>query len=74
MTLCFNTGHKSPPVGDNVLISHSPADGVSVVSNADLECLSEHANDSPRDSQLSDHQDAGDSREVCHTARSTLLR
>lgn len=50
------------------------ADGVSVVSDTDLESSSEHTNGSPQASQLSDRQDAGDSMEICHTARSTLLR
>uniref|UniRef100_UPI0037E95EC7 centrosomal protein of 41 kDa n=1 Tax=Semicossyphus pulcher TaxID=241346 RepID=UPI0037E95EC7 len=50
-----------------------PEDGVSVVSDADLECLSERTNGSTEASPLSDRQDAEDSREICHTARSTLL-
>ncbi|XP_054476770.1 centrosomal protein of 41 kDa [Anoplopoma fimbria] len=50
-------------------ISQCPEDGLSVVSEADLESLSEHADGSPR----SDRQDAGDSGEVCYSARSTLL-
>ncbi|XP_034542137.1 centrosomal protein of 41 kDa [Notolabrus celidotus] len=53
--------------------SHVPEDGVSVVSDADLEDLSERTNGSPQASPLSDHQDAGDSKEICYTARSTLL-
>ncbi|XP_028286175.1 centrosomal protein of 41 kDa isoform X2 [Parambassis ranga] len=48
--------------------SHAAEDDVSVVSSADLESLPEHINGFP-----SDHQDAGDGRDVCHTARSTLL-
>ncbi|XP_070687091.1 centrosomal protein of 41 kDa [Pempheris klunzingeri] len=53
--------------------SHGPEDGLSVVSDADLECLSEHTNGSPQASPQSDRQDAGDTREICHSARSTLL-
>ncbi|XP_045894530.1 centrosomal protein of 41 kDa isoform X1 [Micropterus dolomieu] len=53
--------------------SHGPEDGLSVVSDADLECLSEHTNGSPQASPVSDRQDAGDTRENCYTARSTLL-
>uniref|UniRef100_A0A8C9ZFQ1 Centrosomal protein 41 n=1 Tax=Sander lucioperca TaxID=283035 RepID=A0A8C9ZFQ1_SANLU len=44
---------------------------LSVVSDADLECLSEHTNGSPR--LLSDRQDTGDAMEICYSARSTLL-
>ncbi|XP_076588454.1 centrosomal protein of 41 kDa [Chaetodon auriga] len=53
--------------------SHAAEDGLSVVSDADLECLSEHTNGSPQASLLSDHHDAGDAKEICHSARSTLL-
>ncbi|XP_070764091.1 centrosomal protein of 41 kDa [Enoplosus armatus] len=53
--------------------SHGPEDGLSVASDADLECLSEHTNGSPQASPHSYHQDAGDSREICYSARSTLL-
>ncbi|XP_070828323.1 centrosomal protein of 41 kDa [Chaetodon trifascialis] len=53
--------------------SHATDDGLSVVSDADLECLSEHTNGSPQASLLSDRQDAGDAKEICHSARSTLL-
>ncbi|XP_059192099.1 centrosomal protein of 41 kDa [Centropristis striata] len=53
--------------------SHGPEDGLSVVSDADLESLSEHTNGSQQASPLSDHQDAGDNSEICYTARSTLL-
>uniref|UniRef100_A0A4W6BWP8 Centrosomal protein 41 n=1 Tax=Lates calcarifer TaxID=8187 RepID=A0A4W6BWP8_LATCA len=52
---------------------HGPEDGLSVVSDADLECLSEHTNGSTHASPLSDRQDAGDTREICYSARSTLL-
>ncbi|KAK2842703.1 hypothetical protein Q5P01_012903 [Channa striata] len=45
-------------------------DSVSVVSSAERECASEQTNGSP---QVSARQDAGDTKEVCHTARSTLL-
>lgn len=58
-------------VDDNLSVAHSFVDGLSVVSDADLESLSEHTNGSP---QASDRQDAGDTREICYTARSTLLR
>ncbi|XP_034734797.1 centrosomal protein of 41 kDa isoform X2 [Etheostoma cragini] len=51
--------------------SHGPEDSLSMVSDADLECLSEHTNGSPR--LLSDRPDTGDAREICHSARSTLL-
>ncbi|XP_032378893.1 centrosomal protein of 41 kDa isoform X2 [Etheostoma spectabile] len=51
--------------------SHGPEDSLSVVSDADLECLSEHTNGSPR--LLSDRPGTGDAREICHSARSTLL-
>ncbi|XP_022601920.1 centrosomal protein of 41 kDa isoform X2 [Seriola dumerili] len=50
-----------------------PEDGVSVMSDADLECLSEHTYGSIKVSPLSDRQDAGDARDICYTARSTLL-
>ncbi|KAL7402114.1 hypothetical protein ABVT39_009850 [Epinephelus coioides] len=53
--------------------SHGPDDGLSVVSDADLECLSEHTNGSPQPPPPSDRQDAGDTREMCYSARSTLL-
>ncbi|KAM7002434.1 LOW QUALITY PROTEIN: centrosomal protein of 41 kDa [Tautogolabrus adspersus] len=53
--------------------SHVPEDSVSAVSDADLECLSEHTNGSPQVSPHSDHQGAGDGKDICHTARSTLL-
>ncbi|KAE8296716.1 Centrosomal protein of 41 kDa [Larimichthys crocea] len=53
--------------------SHILEDGLSVVSDADLECLSEHTNGSPHTPLPTDRQDAGDSREMCYTARSTLL-
>ncbi|XP_034390807.1 centrosomal protein of 41 kDa isoform X2 [Cyclopterus lumpus] len=43
--------------------------GLSVASDADLECPSEHTNGSPR----SDRQDAGDAGDTCHSSRSTLL-
>uniref|UniRef100_A0A3Q0SVM8 Centrosomal protein 41 n=1 Tax=Amphilophus citrinellus TaxID=61819 RepID=A0A3Q0SVM8_AMPCI len=43
-------------------------------SDADLECLSERTNGSLQRSVLSDHQDAGDTKEICYSARSTLLR
>ncbi|KAM7397180.1 hypothetical protein PAMP_020173 [Pampus punctatissimus] len=47
-----------------------PEDGLSVTSDADLESLSEHTSCSP---QASHRQDAGDTRKICYTARSTLL-
>ncbi|XP_075945751.1 centrosomal protein of 41 kDa [Anarhichas minor] len=50
-----------------------PEDCLSVVSDADLECLSEHANGSLQASPHSDRQDAGDTGEICYSARSTLL-
>ncbi|XP_051238164.1 centrosomal protein of 41 kDa isoform X1 [Dicentrarchus labrax] len=53
--------------------SHGPEDSLSVVSDADLECLSEHINGSPQASPLSDRQDDGYTREMCYSARSTLL-
>uniref|UniRef100_A0A3Q4B2M1 Rhodanese domain-containing protein n=1 Tax=Mola mola TaxID=94237 RepID=A0A3Q4B2M1_MOLML len=46
---------------------------LSVVSDADLECLSIPTSASPRASLPTDHRDAGDARENCPTARSTLL-
>ncbi|XP_030280459.1 centrosomal protein of 41 kDa [Sparus aurata] len=51
----------------------SHTDGLSLVSDADLECLSEHTNGSPQASLTAEREDAGDSRELCNTARSTLL-
>ncbi|KAM6937003.1 centrosomal protein of 41 kDa [Xenentodon cancila] len=45
--------------------SHSPHDSFSVVS--------EHTNGSPRNSPLSDHQVQEDSKDICLSARSTLL-
>ncbi|XP_029289507.1 centrosomal protein of 41 kDa isoform X2 [Cottoperca gobio] len=54
--------------------SHCPEDGLSVVSDAELEYLSEHTNgSSPQASPVSDHQDTGDTRDMCYSARSTLL-
>nr|XP_046249654.1 centrosomal protein of 41 kDa [Scatophagus argus] len=53
--------------------SHGPEDGLSVVSDADLECLSERTNGSTQASLPSHHQDSGDNRELCYSARSTLL-
>ncbi|CAJ1056104.1 centrosomal protein of 41 kDa [Xyrichtys novacula] len=58
---------------ENDAESHVPEDGVSVVSDADLECPSEHINGSTQGSPPPDHQGAGDSKDICHTARSTLL-
>ncbi|XP_033940744.1 centrosomal protein of 41 kDa [Pseudochaenichthys georgianus] len=53
--------------------SHCPEDGLSVVSEADLDCLSERTNgSSPQASPVSYRQDAGDI-EMCNSARSTLL-
>uniref|UniRef100_A0A3P8SX66 Centrosomal protein 41 n=1 Tax=Amphiprion percula TaxID=161767 RepID=A0A3P8SX66_AMPPE len=52
--------------------SHGPEDGLSVVSDVDLECLSDRTPSSPQMSPLSDHQDAGDTKEIS-SARSTLL-
>ncbi|XP_039988511.1 centrosomal protein of 41 kDa isoform X2 [Xiphias gladius] len=60
-------------ISENDDESHGPEDSLSVVSDADLECLSEHTNGSPRPSPLSDRQDAGDTRGECFSARSTLL-
>ncbi|XP_026221775.1 centrosomal protein of 41 kDa [Anabas testudineus] len=57
---------------ENDCESHGLEDG-DVVSNADLECLSERTNGSLQVSPLSDRQDAGDTRENCYSARSTLL-
>ncbi|KAM3609900.1 uncharacterized protein V6R79_022203 [Siganus canaliculatus] len=51
--------------------SHAPADGVSLVSDADLERFTD--NDSPQASFSSCHHEGGDTQEICHTARSTLL-
>ncbi|KAK5866883.1 hypothetical protein PBY51_011422 [Eleginops maclovinus] len=54
--------------------SHCPEDGMSVVSDADLECLSEHTNGgSLQASPVSDRQDSGDTGDMCNSARSTLL-
>ncbi|KAM9352678.1 centrosomal protein of 41 kDa [Symphorus nematophorus] len=53
--------------------SHGAEDGVSVVSDAELDCLSERTNGSPYTPLPSNHQDAEDPREICHSARSTLL-
>uniref|UniRef100_A0A3B4YYP9 Centrosomal protein 41 n=1 Tax=Stegastes partitus TaxID=144197 RepID=A0A3B4YYP9_9TELE len=47
------------------------ADGLSVVSDTDLECLSDRTPSSPQMSPLSDHHEAGD-KEIS-SARSTLL-
>ncbi|XP_020492854.1 centrosomal protein of 41 kDa [Labrus bergylta] len=58
---------------ENDADSHLPEDSVSAVSDADLESLSEHTNGSPQVSPHSDRQEAGDSKDICHTARSTLL-
>uniref|UniRef100_A0A8D2ZE52 Centrosomal protein 41 n=1 Tax=Scophthalmus maximus TaxID=52904 RepID=A0A8D2ZE52_SCOMX len=44
-----------------------------LVSDADLECLSEDDNSTPHASPLSDCQDVRDAREICYSARSTLL-
>ncbi|XP_041853836.1 centrosomal protein of 41 kDa isoform X2 [Melanotaenia boesemani] len=48
-------------------------DGESVLSDADLESLSEHTNGSLQTSPLSENQGEGSSKEICHSARSTLL-
>ncbi|MED6261820.1 Centrosomal protein of 41 kDa [Ataeniobius toweri] len=48
-------------------------DGVSIISEADLECESERVNGSPLKLPLSHQPDAGDCKDNCHTARSTLL-
>ncbi|KAK9516239.1 hypothetical protein VZT92_024182 [Zoarces viviparus] len=53
--------------------SRGSEDRLSVVSDADLECLSEHANGSPQASPHSGLQDAGDARDICSSTRSTLL-
>ncbi|XP_017292385.1 centrosomal protein of 41 kDa [Kryptolebias marmoratus] len=53
--------------------SHIPQDSLSVVSDADLECSSEYTNGSPLTVPLSHRQNAGDSKDICHSARSTLL-
>ncbi|XP_047196021.1 centrosomal protein of 41 kDa-like [Hippoglossus stenolepis] len=53
--------------------SHCPDDALSEVSDADLESLSEHTNGALHMSPLSDPHVAGDTRENCYTARSTLL-
>ncbi|XP_071313469.1 centrosomal protein of 41 kDa [Trachinotus anak] len=53
--------------------SHGPEDSLSAASDADLECLSEHTNGSSKVSLLSDRQDAGDTGDICYSARSTLL-
>ncbi|KAF3706146.1 Centrosomal protein of 41 kDa [Channa argus] len=58
---------------ENDCESFNLEDNVSVVSGADLECLSEQTNGSSQTSPLSDRQDAGDTEEICCTARSTLL-
>uniref|UniRef100_A0A7N9AQF9 Centrosomal protein 41 n=1 Tax=Mastacembelus armatus TaxID=205130 RepID=A0A7N9AQF9_9TELE len=62
-------------VGGCLLISHSYSfvDNLSVVSIGDLEGLSDHTNGSPQALPLSDRHDAGDTREICNSARSTLL-
>ncbi|XP_014329118.1 centrosomal protein of 41 kDa isoform X1 [Xiphophorus maculatus] len=48
-------------------------DGLSVISEADLECESERVNGLSLELPLSQQHDAGDRRDGCHTARSTLL-
>uniref|UniRef100_A0A1A7YPC4 Centrosomal protein 41 n=1 Tax=Iconisemion striatum TaxID=60296 RepID=A0A1A7YPC4_9TELE len=53
--------------------SHALHDGVSVESDADLESLPELTNDSPVTLPASHSQDAGDDRDICPSARSTLL-
>ncbi|XP_030588047.1 centrosomal protein of 41 kDa isoform X2 [Archocentrus centrarchus] len=53
--------------------SESNGSGDGLQSDADLECLSERTNGSLQRSVLSDHQDAGDTKEICYSARSTLL-
>ncbi|XP_072242529.1 centrosomal protein of 41 kDa [Leuresthes tenuis] len=58
--------HESEIDGDS-------QDSLSVVSDADLDCLSERTNGSPLTSPRSHSQDVGDNKDICHTARSTLL-
>ncbi|XP_068459190.1 centrosomal protein of 41 kDa isoform X2 [Clinocottus analis] len=50
-----------------------PEDGLSVASDVDPECPSEHTNGSTRASPCSDRQEEGDAGEKCFTTRSTLL-
>ncbi|KAM8892257.1 centrosomal protein of 41 kDa [Spinachia spinachia] len=53
--------------------SHRTEECLSVASDVDLECLSEHTNGSPQASPHPALQEAGDAGEMCHSARSTLL-
>uniref|UniRef100_A0A672Z0L1 Centrosomal protein 41 n=1 Tax=Sphaeramia orbicularis TaxID=375764 RepID=A0A672Z0L1_9TELE len=49
------------------------ADVLSVVSDAELESLSEHTNGSPQASLVTDHPDSREAKDICCTSRSTLL-
>uniref|UniRef100_A0A665VG54 Rhodanese domain-containing protein n=1 Tax=Echeneis naucrates TaxID=173247 RepID=A0A665VG54_ECHNA len=55
------------------LFCFSNCDNLSVVSEADLESLSEHINGSTKASPLPDQQGPGDRGDFCYSARSTLL-
>uniref|UniRef100_A0A3Q2T4D6 Centrosomal protein 41 n=1 Tax=Fundulus heteroclitus TaxID=8078 RepID=A0A3Q2T4D6_FUNHE len=48
-------------------------DGLSIISEAELEADSESVNGSPLELPLSHREDAGDCKDSCQTARSTLL-
>ncbi|XP_029379194.1 centrosomal protein of 41 kDa isoform X2 [Echeneis naucrates] len=58
---------------ENNIESLGPEDNLSVVSEADLESLSEHINGSTKASPLPDQQGPGDRGDFCYSARSTLL-
>ncbi|KAM9753655.1 centrosomal protein of 41 kDa [Menidia menidia] len=54
-------------------IDGNSQDSLSVVSDADLECVSERMNVSPMTSPQLPSQDLGDNKDICPTSRSTLL-
>ncbi|MEQ2189366.1 hypothetical protein GOODEAATRI_024594, partial [Goodea atripinnis] len=63
---------RNQSAGDDEL-ADTQQDGLSIISEADLECESERVNGSPLKLPLSQQPDAGDCKDNCHTARSTLL-
>ncbi|KAM4733736.1 centrosomal protein of 41 kDa isoform 2-T2 [Anableps anableps] len=66
-----SNGNQSEEVNDE--LPNTQKDGLSVISEADLECESDRVNGSSPKLPLSQQHDTGDCKERCHTARSTLL-
>lgn len=70
----WSSNSTNSTAADSPILSHWFADVLSVVSEADLECLSEETNGSLLAPLPTDRQDAGYAEETCYSARSTLLR